>query len=98
MPSHYEQAGQAIGEVVADLYPTDAINWGNLVPSGKWGMKLALWREMLRRIRERFEAHIDPCRIRSGEDFAGSLDKQLYILQRRLNDSVVCPGEEGFDD
>lgn len=98
MPSHYLQSGQAIGEIVADMYPENAINWGNIVPSDDWGMGLPLWDQMRRRIRRRFEELIEPCRIREGETFAGSGEKELYIFQRRLNDSVVCPGEEGFDD
>jgi len=98
MASHYTQAGEAIGLVVKDMYPESAINWGNIVPSDDWGMSLAQWDQMRRRIRRRFGELIDPCRIRAGETFAGSGEKELYILQRRLNDSVVCEGEEGFDD
>ena len=98
MPSHYQQAGQAIGSIVGAMFPDDAVNWGNIVPSENWGMSLAQWDQMRRRIRREFERLIHPCRIRTGETFAGSGEKELYILQRRLNDSVVCEGEEGFDD
>ncbi len=96
MASYYWEAGEAIGRVIGDprWYPEDAANWGNIVPSAKWQMDVPTWDQMRGEMLDRFAALIEPCRIRPGENFPNSRVKELYILQRRMADSVQCPDDE----
>lgn len=95
MADYFLQAGQAITIVVQRHYPDDAGNWTNIVPSAK--MELGLWDQMSREIGNEFNALIAPCKLKSGTTFLEFLNKELYLFQNKLNDSVVCPGEDGFD-
>ena len=98
MASFYGQAGEAIGSVVKDERPSDAHNWGNIVPAQDWGMSRERWADLVQEIRERFETLIRPCAIRFGESLSGARTKPLYLLQERLANSVVCSGDDDHGD
>lgn len=98
MANYYDQAGEAIGAWVRQEHQTNAHNWGNIVPSAAWGMQVERWEETIEEIRAHFEALIKPCRIRQGETLSGARTKPLYILQERMANSVVCPGDDDHEE
>lgn len=89
MASYYRHAGDAIGQTVQKWHPRDAHNWGNIVPANDWGMDRPLWDQMLQDILDKFLNLIAPAKIRHGSRFDGARIEELYILQRRLSDSVA---------
>lgn len=94
MASYYQQAGEAIGSVIAESPYGGAHNWGNIVPADDWGMNIPVWADMLDEVRVRFEQLIVPCAMRRGETLSGARTKPLYQLQNRMAHSVVCEGDD----
>lgn len=95
----YLQAGGAIETAVLKWHRAYSLRWSQITPGkAPWAMDFGLWDLMLDDICDDFRNAITPCRIKAGERFEGSLNKPLSDLQNRLANSVVCTGEEGFDD
>jgi hypothetical protein len=94
MPSHYDQAGEAIGQAVERWQQPDAHNWGNKVPATHWSMDRGAWRDMLSEILGNFAELIHPCEPGHSSVFDGTRKKEMYLLQRLMAETVRCDGDD----
>jgi hypothetical protein len=93
MPSYFDEAGQAIGSVVAHIHPANAHNWGNIVPTAAppdgWLMLLPNWMAAGGQMVAAMNAIIAPKHIALTQaELANSADHELYKFQRVLADKA----------